>query len=82
MSKRLLNRLLSNIEANQYELDDPRTTLLRRDIILSKPFLKKVYEEWYALIKKRLSDIPEGTMILIVLNRKSSMNLLLRCCMR
>ena len=63
MSKRLLNRLFSNIEANQYDLDDPRTTLLRRDIILSKPFLKKVYEEWYVLIKERLSDIPEGDVL-------------------
>ena len=31
-----------------YPLDDPRTTLAHRDIILRKPFLKKIYEHWYA----------------------------------
>lgn len=30
-----------------YELDDPRTTLAHRDIILQKPFLKRLYTEWY-----------------------------------
>ena len=63
MSKRLLNRLLSNVDSRLYDLDDPRTTLLRRDIILSKPFLKKVYEEWYALITKGLLDIPDGDVL-------------------
>lgn len=31
-----------------FPLDDPRTTLAHRDIILKKPFLKKIYENWYA----------------------------------
>jgi len=31
-----------------YPLDDPRTTLAHRDIILKKTFLKKIYEDWYA----------------------------------
>jgi SAM-dependent methyltransferase len=34
-----------------YPLDDPRTTLAHRDIILRKPFLKKIYEHWYAEFK-------------------------------
>jgi SAM-dependent methyltransferase len=29
------------------DLDDPRTTALRRQIIQNKPFLRKIYEEWY-----------------------------------
>jgi SAM-dependent methyltransferase len=31
----------------EYDLDDPRTTLAHRDIILHKPFLKKLYTKWY-----------------------------------
>ncbi|MBS1634555.1 MAG: class I SAM-dependent methyltransferase [Bacteroidetes bacterium] len=30
-----------------YELDDPKATLAHRDIILQKPFLKRLYLEWY-----------------------------------
>jgi SAM-dependent methyltransferase len=30
-----------------YTLDDPRTTLAHRDIILNKPFLKRLYMDWY-----------------------------------
>ncbi len=32
-----------------YELDDPRTTLAHRDIILKKPFLKRLYTNWYSV---------------------------------
>src|ERR1700730_3125565 len=38
-------------------VDDPRTTMLRRQIIQSKPFLQKVYREWYGLI---LEALPPG----------------------
>jgi SAM-dependent methyltransferase len=34
-----------------YPLDDPRTTLAHRDIILTKPFLKKIYERWYKIFR-------------------------------
>jgi SAM-dependent methyltransferase len=39
-------------------LDDPRTTALRRQIILSKPFLRKLYEEWYSLLAAELPCQP------------------------
>jgi hypothetical protein len=29
------------------DLDDPRTTALRRDILQRKPFLRRIYDEWY-----------------------------------
>jgi SAM-dependent methyltransferase len=38
-------------------LDDPRTTLLRRDIIRRKRFLRQIYEEWYATI---VDALPNG----------------------
>jgi SAM-dependent methyltransferase len=39
------------------ELDDPRTTALRRSIIDTKPFLQKIYQDWYGWIASR---IPPG----------------------
>jgi len=35
-------------------LDDPNTTVLRRQIIQRKPFLRSLYCEWYSLICSRL----------------------------
>jgi SAM-dependent methyltransferase len=39
------------------DLDSPQTTALRRRIIREKPFLRKLYEEWYAAIAR---TIPAG----------------------
>jgi SAM-dependent methyltransferase len=39
-------------------LDDPRTTRLRRRILQEKPFVRKVYAEWYAGVVQAL---PPGT---------------------
>jgi hypothetical protein len=36
------------------DVDDPRTTALRRQIIEGKPFLKNVYEDWYRAIAAAL----------------------------
>lgn len=38
--------------------DDPRMTLLRRRIIQEKPFLRRLYAEWYTLLSSR---IPAGS---------------------
>lgn len=43
-----------------YHLDDPRTTLAHRDIILGKPFLRKLYSRWYAVFKERTKSITTG----------------------
>lgn len=32
---------------NDYDLDDPKATLVHKDIILNKPVLKKLYQDWY-----------------------------------
>lgn len=39
-------------------IDDPRTTELRRRIIEEKPFLKRIYGEWYQAIAR---ELPVGT---------------------
>jgi SAM-dependent methyltransferase len=42
-------------------IDDPRTTALRLQVIRSKPFLKKLYEEWYRNIA---TYFPSGAQVL------------------
>ena len=44
--------------SSNLNLDDPNTTLIHREIILSKPFLKKIYLKWYMDIMNRTHDIP------------------------
>ena len=44
------------------DLDDPRNTLLRRRIIREKRFLKRLYDEWYALICSRLPASCEAVL--------------------
>lgn len=39
------------------DVDDPRTTALRRQIIREKPFLRKLYDEWYRLM---IAALPTG----------------------
>jgi SAM-dependent methyltransferase len=43
-----------------FSLDDPRTTLAHRDIILAKPFLKRLYLDWYQVFIDRTSAIKSG----------------------
>jgi SAM-dependent methyltransferase len=44
----LLHRILAYSSTRGMDVDDPRTTLLRRDIIQNKAFLNRIYCEWYA----------------------------------
>ncbi|HXC06170.1 MAG TPA: class I SAM-dependent methyltransferase [Bacteroidia bacterium] len=46
-----------------FHLDDPRATLAHKDIILRKPFLKKVYGEWYATFKAVADQYPNGKLL-------------------
>ncbi len=46
-----------------YELDDPRTTILHRDIILSTHFLKKIYLNWYSEFKSIYDEKPDGKFL-------------------
>jgi SAM-dependent methyltransferase len=43
----VLKTLLAHPLTRGLDLDDPRTTELRRTIIREKPFLRKLYAEWY-----------------------------------
>ncbi len=48
---------------DKYDLDDPRRTVHHKEIIKSKPFLTKIYVEWYSNIKQLCSDAPSGDII-------------------
>lgn len=50
----LLSRWLALPLTAGCDLDDPRTTALRRRIIESKPFLKRIYQDWYDAIATAL----------------------------
>jgi SAM-dependent methyltransferase len=53
-----LGSLLRRPETGAFDIDDPRTTDLRREIIRRNGFLKRIYEEWYGLLS---SQIPDGS---------------------
>ena len=43
-------------------LDSPATTRVRRTIVATKPFLRRVYEEWYAEIARQLPPGEGGVL--------------------
>lgn len=47
----------------EYELDDPRTTLAHRDIILQKKFLKRLYEDWYKSMFAEMGELGKGKVL-------------------
>ncbi len=46
----MLQKLLAHPLMRHANLDDPATTQLRRQLLQAKPFLKKIYQEWYRLL--------------------------------
>ena len=54
MPASVLRRLLAHPLTASLPLDDPATTELRKKIILSKPLLKSIYDEWYELLARNL----------------------------
>jgi len=49
--------MLSHPLTRGMNLDDPRTTELRKQILQTKPFLRKIYQLWYSRIKENLPQI-------------------------
>ncbi len=46
-----------------FDLDSPERTIAHQKIIKEKYFLKKLYEEWYAVFTSSLPTLPKGKMI-------------------
>jgi SAM-dependent methyltransferase len=55
----LLRRLLAHPLTRGHDLDDPTTTALRRQIVRGKPFLRRIYQEWYALLATSIPPAAE-----------------------
>lgn len=53
----MLKSLIAHPLTRGLDLNDPRTTHLRRQIVAQKGFLRKIYSEWYDLI---VADLPGG----------------------
>ncbi len=45
------------------DLDDPQSTLIHRDIIRKKPFLKKLYLDFYRRLANGLQAVPPGAIV-------------------
>ena len=60
----LFNFLLSHPLTRGMAVDDPQTTLFRRQIIRKKPYLKKIYTEWYGMLMK---GMPSGSINILEL---------------
>jgi SAM-dependent methyltransferase len=52
-----LHNLLAHPLTRGLDIDSPATTALRRRIVREKPFLRKLYEEWYRLIAAALPPL-------------------------
>lgn len=54
VARRVIERLLAHPLTRGLDLDSPDTTALRRRIVMSKPFLRSIYAEWYDMISSRV----------------------------
>lgn len=52
----MLRSILAHPLTRGRSIDDPVTTELRRSIVISKPFLRAIYEDWYRAIRERVPD--------------------------
>ncbi|MEX2143750.1 MAG: class I SAM-dependent methyltransferase [Anaerolineales bacterium] len=52
----MLAKFLAHPLTRGLDIDAPETTRLRRRIINSKPFLRRIYEEWYAMILEETGE--------------------------
>jgi SAM-dependent methyltransferase len=55
-------KFLAHPLTRNLDVDDPKTTDLRREIIKAKPFLKAIYEDWYSAIVSSLPPV-EGPVL-------------------
>jgi SAM-dependent methyltransferase len=54
----MLAKLLAHPLTRGLDIDAPETTALRKQIIRSKPFLKRIYKEWYAAMARAIPSGP------------------------
>ncbi|MEW6593224.1 MAG: class I SAM-dependent methyltransferase, partial [Candidatus Hadarchaeota archaeon] len=54
----MLKQVLAHPLARNLDLDDPRATVVRRQILREKAFLRKLYQDWYRWIVEALPQQP------------------------
>ncbi len=59
----MLKALLAHSLTRGLDLDDPRTTELRRRIIRENKFLQRIYHEWYRGVARALPTDTEGAVL-------------------
>ncbi|GHS93580.1 hypothetical protein FACS1894107_12080 [Planctomycetales bacterium] len=58
-----LKKLLAHPLLRDLAIDDPRTTELRRRVIVEKPFLRRLYREWYDRLWATLPPSEAGDVL-------------------
>ena len=53
----MFRSLLAHPLARDLNIDDPNVNAIHRQVIQSKPFLRRIYHEWYAMLA---NDVPVG----------------------
>jgi SAM-dependent methyltransferase len=54
---------IPELKNRNHDLDSPEATILHGKIIQSKPFLKKLYNQWYAFFVNKTKNVPEGIFL-------------------
>lgn len=62
MCTQLLKNLLTHPLARGVDIDSPAATNLRQGLIQSKPFLRRLYREWYGLLARHVPAGPGGVL--------------------
>jgi SAM-dependent methyltransferase len=58
----VLRRWLEHPLTRGRDLDDPATTAIRREVIRTKPFLRRLYLDWYAAVRAFLPQGPGAVL--------------------
>ena len=56
-------KIMNFLHKISFNLDSPERTMFHRELILNKPFLKKLYLEWYKIFNDGIKNIPQGKII-------------------
>jgi SAM-dependent methyltransferase len=59
----MLKSLLEHPLTRGLDINSPETTIRRISIIRTKPFLRRIYQEWYAMLQKELPQSSVGPVL-------------------
>ena len=63
MEKSRLTSALSYSRIQQIDLDSPDRTIRHSQVIRQKPFLRKIYSDWYTNLLQGLTECPPGPVV-------------------